>query len=148
MPAHATQATVLFPDATPSPLNGAPWEDVFDVMADRFAWEGQDLTLKTFPQSVAASNGVVNQEFADACASCPVFVAVGMHGDQSAMLVDHALRSPRPVNLLFDSDTVRSSCFSLGTRKRVHWLIQNMLESPCSTYLSSPWPLGMCWQTV
>lgn len=106
MQVQAATATVLIPADKPSPFRGAPWEDVFSLMSQRFMWEEDDLNLKFFTDKEAASSS----EFAAACKSSDVFVAVDM--DKTPQLVQDAARIQRPVTLVFDSSPVCSSDLS------------------------------------
>lgn len=98
---------MLYSDEKSSPLNGAPWRDVFDLMATRFAWEEQDLSLKAFSQTEAQPGGSAAAEFEAACADSSVFVGVGLQDATASKLLDSALSMRRPAAMVFDSASVR-----------------------------------------
>lgn len=94
--ATSATCTVLVPDGQLSPFGGAPWDDVFGLMAQRFAWEDGDLRLSVFTEPSAP-------EFERQCASCDVLVVAAA---DDAAAVARVAAMPRPVTLVLDCSPV------------------------------------------
>lgn len=117
----AASVVVLYPSERESQFRGVPWEDVFGLMKERFAWE-EDVALSLHSFSSEQARGATEQEvhadFRSACEESDVFLAVDINDPESTKLVAHAQAYQWPAFIVLDSPPVRisacgvmSSCF-------------------------------------
>lgn len=117
-PVQATQSSaaasvvVVYPPERKSPFRGVPWDEVFALMAVRFAWEKDvALSLHAFSssQAIDASQNILKPEFRTACEESGIFLAVDVNDELSTSVVKAAQSFQWPAFLILDSPGVRSS---------------------------------------
>lgn len=110
----AASVVVVYPPERESQFRGVPWEDVFGLMKERFAWE-EDVALSLHAFSSDQALGISEKEphadFKSACEESDVFLAVDVHDPESTKVVAHAQAYQWPAFIVLDSPPVRIRCF-------------------------------------
>eukprot|EP00892_Ulva_mutabilis_P006169 jgi/Ulvmu1/3924/UM018_0147.1 len=132
----AASMVVVYPAEQESQFRGVPWEDVFDLMKVRFAWENDvALSLHTFSSSQAldSAQNVPKDDFEAACKESDLFLAVDVRDELSTKAVNAAQRFQWPAFIVLDSPpemTHQTSLAGLPVTRLPAWALTALAKLP------------------